>query len=130
MSYKPKVLAVDDERLNLDIMSFYIDALGYDAITAEDGVAALKELETHPSIDVIVLDRMMPKMDGMTFLRKVRADPRFCNIPIIMQTAAATSEQIEEGNDAGVYYYLTKPYDEVTFTGVLQSALQSRQANS
>jgi CheY-like chemotaxis protein len=124
MSCKPKVLAVDDERVNLDIMTIYIEALGYEVITAEDGFAALRELETRPDIDVIVLDRMMPKMDGMAVLKKVRADPRFRNIPVIMQSAAAASGQVEEGIDAGVYCYLTKPYDDVAFMGVLESAVR------
>jgi CheY-like chemotaxis protein len=123
MSNKPKILAVDDEVFNLDIMTDYLTSDGYEVIGAEDGVIALKKLEANPDIDVIVLDRMMPNLDGIGVLEVLKADSRFKNIPVIMQTAAASSKQILDGINAGVYYYLTKPYEDLMLLGIVRSAL-------
>lgn len=110
MSNGIKILAVDDEEFNLMIIKAYLEEEGYDVILAADGLQGLEQLQKHPDIAVIVLDRMMPNMDGMTMLAKVKADPVWNEIPVIMQTAAASSQQVLEGIQAGVYYYLTKPY--------------------
>jgi CheY-like chemotaxis protein len=123
MTIKAKILAVDDEAFNLDILSDYLANDGYEVISAEDGVIAMQRLEEHPDIDVIVLDRMMPNMNGMEVLEKVKSDTRFREIPVIMQTAAASSEQVLQGIKAGVYYYLTKPYEDVMLLSIVKSAL-------
>lgn len=128
MATKSKILAVDDEEFNLDILKRYLVKAGYEAILAEDGLVALQKLEENPDIEVIVLDRMMPGMDGMEFLRRVKADPKFQDIPVIMQTAAAASEQVLQGIHAGVYYYLTKPYDDVMLLVIVSAALRDALA--
>jgi CheY-like chemotaxis protein len=128
MAGKDKILAVDDERFNLDIMKRYMVKAGYEVTFADDGAAALGKLQENPDIDVIVLDRMMPNMDGMEFLRHIKANPEFQDIPVIMQTAAAASEQVLQGIHAGVYYYLTKPYDDVTLLAIVRAALQDAKA--
>jgi CheY-like chemotaxis protein len=125
---KAKILAVDDEAFNLDILSEYLDADGYEVILACNGVEALEKLEAHEDIDVIVLDRMMPLMSGMEFLAVIKPQERFLSIPVIMQTAAASHEQIKQGIDAGVFYYLTKPYEEEMLLSLVRSALtEARQ---
>jgi CheY-like chemotaxis protein len=123
MIEKTKVLAVDDEKLNLKILDMHLREAGFETVLAEDGRAALRSLEEHPDIAVILLDRMMPKMDGMACLREIKADARLRDIPVIMQTAAAATEQVLQGINAGVYYYLTKPYDERILLGIIRSAL-------
>lgn len=128
MATKSKILAVDDEEFNLDILKRYLVKAGYEVILAEDGLVALQKLEENPDIEVIVLDRMMPGMDGMEFLRRVKADPKFQDIPVIMQTAAAASEQVLQGIHAGVYYYLTKPYDDVMLLVIVSAALRDALA--
>lgn len=120
---KNKVLAVDDEIFNLDIISDYLEMEGYEVVRAEDGKQALEQLKFHPDIDVIVLDRMMPNMNGMEFLEVVKNDKALCDIPVIMQTAAASSEQILQGIEAGVFYYLTKPYEEQMLVSIVASAM-------
>ncbi len=122
MSFGLKILAVDDEELNLDIMQEYFDDARYKAAQAHDGLEALKALEQDNNYDVIVLDRMMPNMDGMQFLAKVKSDARFRDIPVIMQTAASASHQVTEGIKAGVYYYLSKPYTKDVFLSVIRAA--------
>jgi CheY-like chemotaxis protein len=123
MIKKAKLLAVDDEAFNLDIMQRHLTKAGFDVVKAEDGLAALEQLEEHPDVQVIVLDRMMPNMDGMQFLERIRKDERFRDIPVVMQTAAAMSEQVLQGVRAGVHYYLTKPYKAALLVGIVQSAL-------
>lgn len=124
---KGKILAVDDEAFNLDILGEYLEEAGYEVISAIDGEDALKALETHSDIDVIVLDRMMPHLDGMECLKRIKLDDRWKNIPVIMQTAAASMEHIRQGIEAGVFYYLTKPYEEAMLISLVGSALdQSR----
>ncbi len=122
MSLGLKILAVDDEELNLDIMQEYFDDARYKASQAHDGLEALKALEQDNQYDVIVLDRMMPNMDGMQFLEKVKSDSRFKDIPVIMQTAASASNQVTEGIKAGVYYYLSKPYTKDVFLSIIRAA--------
>ena len=124
MSQKLKILAVDDEDFNLDIIKEYLEDAGYEVVTAVDGVDALDKLSQHSDVSAIVLDRMMPNMDGMTMLKHLHADPILDEIPIIMQTAAASSKQIQEGIDAGVYYYLAKPYNESLLLSIVRAALK------
>ena len=124
MSKKVKILAVDDEAFNLDIITEYLEGAGFDVICASDGVIALEKLKEHTDIDVIVLDRMMPNMDGMSVLKALNNDKLHKDIPIIMQTAAASSKQIQEGIEAGVYYYLAKPYNEALLLSIVRAALK------
>lgn len=125
MTDQLKILAVDDEEFNLDILTEYLTDDDYQVIGAVDGITALQQLEAHADIAVVVLDRMMPNMDGMEVLKKIKADPRFQNIPVVMQTAAATNEQILQGIQAGAYYYLPKPYSKDLLLGIVRSAATS-----
>ena len=121
-----KVLTIDDEELNLEILTNYLDSAGYQPIGAPDGLQALKALEKNPDTGIIVLDRMMPNMDGMQFLQKIKTDERYKDIPVIMQTAAASAPQILEGIQAGVYYYLAKPYEREILLSIVKSAAAER----
>ena len=85
MTYK--ILAVDDEAFNLDIIGEYLEEVGHEVIQAEDGSIAMNILAKNSDIDLIVLDRMMPNMDGMEVLKKVKQHPELRTIPVIMQTA-------------------------------------------
>jgi CheY-like chemotaxis protein len=123
MIKKAKVLAVDDEPTNLNIMRIYLSKAGYTTVLAEDGRMALQRLEENPDIDVILLDRMMPHMDGMTCLSEIKSNTKWRDIPVVMQTAAAATEQVLQGINAGVYYYLTKPYDDRMLLSIVRSAL-------
>ena len=128
MVAKTKILAVDDEEFNLDIIKRHLVKAGFDAILAGDGLTALEKLEQNPDTAAIVLDRMMPGMDGMEFLSRIKANAKYQDIPVIMQTAAAGSEQVLQGIQAGVYYYLTKPYDDVLLLAILEAALRDARS--
>ena len=124
MDKKIKILAVDDEDFNLDIITEYLEGAGFEVVGASDGVIALEQLKQHPDVSVIVLDRMMPNMDGMAMLKILNEDEALKDIPVIMQTAAASSKQIQEGIEAGVYYYLAKPYNEALLLSIVRAALR------
>ncbi len=128
MSVRTKILAVDDEEFNLDIIERHMVRAGYEVVLAGDGATALERLEENPDTAAIVLDRMMPVMDGMEFLSQIKGNPKFRDIPVIMQTAAAGSEQVLQGIQAGVYYYLTKPYDDVLLLAILEAALKDAKS--
>lgn len=124
MSSFNKILAVDDDAFNLDIIGSYLEPHGYEVVFAEDGHIALEALEKNPDVSVILLDRMMPTMDGMQVVAELKRKKQFREIPVVMQTAASSSKQVEEGIAAGVYYYLTKPYDEAILLAIVRSAQQ------
>lgn len=117
-----RVLAIDDEKLNLDIMQEYFEEAKFDAVTAQNGIDGLNILKQDTGFDVIVLDRLMPKMDGIEFIQEVKSNKNLQNIPVIMQTAASTSKQIAEGIKSGVFYYLSKPYSKEVFLAVIKAA--------
>ncbi len=125
-----RVLTVDDEPLNLAIIDEYLSAEpGYRLDTAENGEEAWRALEEAPTpYDLVILDRIMPALDGLELLRRMKADPRFADVPVIMQTAASAPEQVREGLAAGAYYYLTKPYEPETLLAVVRAAVGDRRA--
>ncbi len=125
MKERYKILAVDDEEFNLDIIVAYLEEAGFEVLTATSGESAMVVLEREPDIDILVLDRMMPGMNGMDVLKVMNSSEKLKDIPVIMQTAAASQQQIQEGIEAGVYYYLTKPYEDTILISVVRAALKS-----
>ncbi len=118
------VLIIDDEPFNVELLRDDLECEGYRVLTAFDGVQGWELLQQHKEqIDSILLDRMMPNMNGMELLEKIKADETVASIPVIMQTAAAQKQQVIEGVRAGVYYYLTKPYDHKVMLSVVQAAI-------
>ncbi|MDX1949744.1 MAG: response regulator [Rickettsiales bacterium] len=119
-----KILLVDDEELNLDILQEYLTEEGYQTILAHNGLEGLERLAENPDVSAIILDRMMPAMDGITFMYEIRKNPKFSDLPVVMQTAATSPEQVREGIEAGVFYYLAKPYSKTLLVSILKSALE------
>lgn len=120
-----RILSVDDEPINLAIIDECLSDDGYQIDEAEDGEVAL-ELVAKNHYDLIILDRMMPKVDGMTVLRTLKADPAWKMVPVIMQTAAASQSEVREGLEAGAHYYLTKPYDPEALRVLVHSILTDK----
>lgn len=122
------VLAVEDDATSLAILSGLLTDLGYTVIEAENGREALDIIERErDKLDVIVLDKVMPEMDGLAVVSALKDDPYAQHIPVIMVTGSSGSEEVKEGIDAGVFYYLTKPFEDDVFQSVLTSAM--REAN-
>ena len=118
------ILAVDDEPLNLEIIREYLDDPRMDLDLAPNAERAWQRLETSAlPYNLVILDRMMPGMNGIELLRRMKTDSRFRRIPVIMQTAAAAPDQVREGIEAGAYYYLTKPYEPSALLAIVRAAL-------
>ena len=123
----PHILIVDDEQLNLEIISEYLADCDYQISTAEDGEIAWSMLEKNPeSFDVILLDRMMPNLSGLKVLERIKEHKILKNCPVIFQTAKASNEDILEGISAGAYYYLTKPFAEEMLLSIVNTAVNDR----
>jgi adenylate cyclase len=119
----PQILIVDDTPANVHILQTRLAAHGYDIVAATDGESALAMVrETRP--DLILLDVMMPKMDGLEVCRRLRADPSLPFIPIIMVTAKADSRDVVAGLEAGGDEYLTKPVDQAALVARVKSMLR------
>ncbi|MGB1126985.1 MAG: response regulator [Opitutales bacterium] len=107
---KPKVLLVDDQPINIKLLQRILGRQGMDVTAARNGRECLDiVVETNP--DLILLDVMMPEMDGIETCRRLKADPATETIPIIFITAKASKEGKLEGLDAGAVDYITKPID-------------------
>jgi len=107
----PTILLVDDEPFNLKILEEHLEDAGYDTVSVTNGLEAWRILEeSHQKFDAVLLDRMMPEMDGMSVLKRMKSHQEMFNLPVVMQTAKAAKNEVIEGLEAGVHYYLTKPY--------------------
>jgi CheY-like chemotaxis protein len=125
---KPAVLVVDDEVFNLEILTEHLEDEGYATVGAEDGAQAWGLLqETPDSFDAVLLDIMMPEMDGMEVLARIKAHPDLNSLPVIMQTAKAGKQDILEGLQAGAYYYLTKPFEKDQLLAIVKTAIGDYQ---
>lgn len=122
-----RVLVVDDEPMNLEIIGEYLSDTLYNFQAVESGEAAWQALSSDQNFDLVLLDRMMPGIDGMEVLRRIKGEQRLCDLPVIMQTAAATPNQVREGLQAGAHYYLTKPFEQETLLAIMRSALDERR---
>jgi two-component system chemotaxis sensor kinase CheA len=104
-----KLLLVDNDIRNLYSLSNLLESYGIQVVHAETGVGAIGELKQHPQVDLIIMDVMMPEMDGYDAIPSIRAIPEFEEIPIIALTAKTTKEDKEKCIGAGASDYLTKP---------------------
>lgn len=119
-----RLLVVDDEPLNLEIITEFLDDPIYRLDLALDAEQALEKLEAPGNAyDLIVLDRLLPGISGIDLLTRIKAAPRFRRIPVIMQTAASSPQQMREGIEAGADYYLTKPYQPKALLAIIRAAL-------
>jgi sigma-B regulation protein RsbU (phosphoserine phosphatase) len=123
MRTPPLILIVDDNPANVEILKMRLAANNYDIITAMDGESGLAEaIDKTP--DLILLDIMMPKMDGLEVCRRLKGDSSLPFMPIIMVTAKADSKDIVAGLEAGGDEYLTKPVDHAALVARVKSMLR------
>ncbi|MFH2102273.1 MAG: response regulator [Chloroflexota bacterium] len=103
-----KIMVVDDDKMLSKMLSTLLSNHGFHTIHASDGIQALEQLEKSvPAL--ILLDVMMPEMDGFEVCEKIRSNPKTVSIPIIMLTALDSAEYKERGIELGVDDYMTKP---------------------
>lgn len=121
---KWRILVVDDEPMNLEIIGDILADPVYQVSTAVNGEFAWQAMlaAEHPP-HLLVLDRIMPVVDGLELLRRIKASQRFSAIPVIMQSSASSPAEIAEGVAAGAWYYLPKPYAPGDLLTIVRAAL-------
>jgi two-component system, chemotaxis family, chemotaxis protein CheY len=107
-----KIMAVDDSRMILRLVSSAIESIGYQPVTANHGKAALEMLDQVGSeVALVLLDWNMPEMDGMATLTAIKQHPRWSSIPVMMVTTESERESVIKAIQAGAQHYLTKPFN-------------------
>jgi adenylate cyclase len=126
MHPRPLILVADDNEAHRDILSRRLEAQGYDVVTASEGEEALASARAKLP-DLILLDVMMPKVDGFEVCRQLKADDALPFMPIILITARAETSDIVRGLEAGGDEYVTKPVDQAALMARVRSTLRIKQ---
>jgi len=124
-----RILIVDDEEDIAFSISRRLAAEGYEVICAEDGAEGLRRAQTE-SPDLILLDLMLPKMDGYKVCRLLKFDERYKQIPVIILSARSQQEDIALGSETGAEAYLTKPCDTGELLGKIRELLEAPARNT
>jgi len=122
----PRIIAVDDVPSNLEILQVRLEAQGYEVVTASNGeeaLALIRELEP----DLVLLDIMMPKVDGITVLKQLKQDTSLSFLPVILVTAKADTRDVVIGLEAGADDYLTKPFEQAALMARVRSLLRLKE---
>jgi adenylate cyclase len=126
MHVPPRILIVDDNETNRCLLTARLGAEGYQTVEAESGERALAVVN-EVTADVILLDVMMPKIDGFEVCSRLKGDRRWGFVPIIMVTARADSQDVATGLNAGADEYLTKPVDHGALVARVRSMLRIKE---
>lgn len=122
------LLLVDDEPFNLEILVEHLTDRGYHVETATNGESAWDSLLVNgDQFDAVLLDRMMPGLNGMEVLKRIKAHPQLSTLPVILQTAHGSPDAVREGMEAGAYYYLTKPFERDILLAIVAAAVAQHQ---
>jgi adenylate cyclase len=125
MHQKPKVLIVDDEPFNVDYLEQELEDLDYDILTAVNGRDALDKIQSEPP-DLVLLDIMMPVLDGFAVLAQIKADPRLRDIPVIVISASNDLESVVKGIQQGAEDYLPKPFEPTLLHARITASLEKK----
>lgn len=120
-----KILACDDEKHIVRLVQVNLERQGYEVVTANDGKEALEKVASERP-DLIVLDVMMPYMDGFEVLQNLRRSPETREIPVIMLTAKAQDADVFKGWQSGVDCYLTKPFNPMELIAFVKRIFKSQ----
>jgi C4-dicarboxylate-specific signal transduction histidine kinase len=123
-----RILCVDDGPLNLSLLEAMLSPRGYDVVTAVNGSEALERIKTE-RIDICLLDVMMPVMDGFEVCRRIKSDPNYRNIPVVMITSYADTEYRIRGTEAGAEDFITKPFDSDEVLARIKMLLHVKSLN-
>ena len=127
MEQVTQLLVVDDDPVSLAVIAEFLRDADCTLTCAADGIEAWERLDAEPArFDALILDRLMPRLDGIGLTRRVVSDPRFEDLPLIMQTSANGAGDVAAGLAAGVWHYLAKPYAAAALRRALTAALEDR----
>ncbi len=118
-----KILLVDDEKDLVETVTFRLESSGYEVVSAYDGQEGLDKAKSEGP-DLIILDLMLPKMDGYKVCRMLKFDGKYKDIPIIMFTARAQDSDKQMGEQVGADAYITKPFDPKALLGKIEELLK------
>lgn len=122
-----RILVVDDQEMERELLRERLAPLGYEIETAVDGEDAWERLIDGSGLyRVIILDRIMPRLNGLQLLQRIQEHDELAHTPVIFQTGAGERDEIREGIEAGCYYYLVKPYDTEILLSIVRAALSDR----
>ena len=125
---KPRVLCVDDDPMNLSLLEAMLSVRNCDAVTAENGMEALAAIRREP-IDVVLLDVMMPGMDGFEVCRRIKSDESSRTLPVVMITAYADRENRIRAIEAGAEDFISKPFDSAEVMARINMLLRVKALN-
>jgi CheY-like chemotaxis protein len=128
MKTKPVILLVDDITQNNDLLEAYLVPQGYEIIKAVSGEEALQKIADNP-IDLVLLDVMMPGMDGFEVTRRIRQNPKTKMMPVILVTALKETEDRIKGIQSGCDDYISKPFNKIELLARVQSLLKIKAYN-
>ena len=128
MKDKPVILVVDDQPQNIELLEAHLVPQGYEIVTAASGEDALEKLSGN-QIDLMLLDVMMPGMDGFEVIRRVRQDNTHRLLPIILVTALRETEDRVKGIEAGCDDFISKPVDKMELLARVRSLLKVKAYN-
>lgn len=117
-----KILITDDDPVIIELLQVNLEFEGYDVITAADGLEAV-ERAARDAPDLVILDIMMPRMDGWTARAEMLKDPRTAEIPVIFLSARAQQADLRKGYESGVAAYVTKPFEPVELLDLIEQIL-------
>jgi CheY-like chemotaxis protein len=118
-----KALIVDDDMRNIFALATVLDEVGMVIVSADNGRDAIRLVETDPAIDIVLMDIMMPEMDGLQTMRLLRGLPRGRELPLVAVTAKAMKGDRKKCIEAGAWDYLSKPVDPTHLLAVLRGWL-------
>ncbi|MBL7151281.1 MAG: response regulator [Candidatus Omnitrophica bacterium] len=123
MADKKRILLVDDEAQLVEMVKMRLEASGYEVLSAFDGQEALDKARKEKP-DLIILDLMLPKIDGYKVCRMLKFDEKYKNIPIILFSARAQETDVKLGKEVGADAYITKPFDPPSLLEKIKELLQ------
>jgi two-component system alkaline phosphatase synthesis response regulator PhoP len=117
-----KVLLADDEEDIKSVLKIFLESTGFEVITAYDGLNTI-DMAREGKPDIIILDIMMPIVDGFEVCKRLKDDPNTCEIPVIMLSAASHAESIQKGLECGAVDYVIKPIEPETLEALINKTL-------
>lgn len=122
---KKRILLVDDEEDLVTTMLFQLEAAGYEVITAYDGIEALNKARKE-KVDLLILDLMLPKMDGYKVCGLLKKDVRYSKIPIILFSAKAQESDLKTGEEVGADAYIVKPFAAKALLARIEELIENK----
>jgi CheY-like chemotaxis protein len=121
-----KVLIVEDNPVNAEMIRHTLEKDGYEPVLAEDGETALAQLEAHPDVELVITDVMMPNVDGLEMLGRMRKRPEFKTLPVVMATSQANSKTVRQAVSLHCKHFIVKPFTVQLLLQTVREAIGQR----